>query len=72
MEREKPRKFQSRYLTSIPRIEKGTYRYRFIQRTMYMLPSSKPTFNIYIYIFHIVDTVHLRHIKLRYKPTDAH
>jgi hypothetical protein len=22
--------------------------------------------------FHIVDTVHLRHIKLRYKPTDAH
>jgi hypothetical protein len=22
--------------------------------------------------FHTVDTVHLRHIKLRYKPTDAH
>jgi hypothetical protein len=23
-------------------------------------------------IFHIVDTVHLRHIKLSYRPTDAH
>jgi hypothetical protein len=22
--------------------------------------------------FHIVDTVHLRHIKLSYRPTDAH
>jgi hypothetical protein len=25
-----------------------------------------------MFIFHTVDTVHLRHIKLRYKPTDAH
>jgi hypothetical protein len=23
-------------------------------------------------LFHTVDTVHLRHIKLSYRPTDAH
>jgi hypothetical protein len=31
-----------------------------------------PAHCYFVLIFHTVDTVHLRHIKLSFRPTDAH